>query len=250
MNFRCVVWNCRNGLVKPAQVELFQSLQADIAILPELRQSDILGLGPNSSIWVTNNHKHVKPKGLGVLSFGDWRVEAMPADRDMELYVPVHATSPSGEVIKILAIWNFYAKAKQGRFRGVKGEDAVELSAIRYYRNIMSENFLMAGDLNFGPTLSQWAFVDLTKRLETNEVYSLYHSANGLPPHKTCHPTYRHTTGQEHHLDHIFGSIDMLERLETFVTMPLSDVILSDHAPIYADFRFLPEPIESKPQQS
>ena len=66
---RIIIWNCINGMGKKEQIDFFKSFDADLAILPELKQKNIDGLQPNDAIWITNNHSNKSPKGLGVLSF-------------------------------------------------------------------------------------------------------------------------------------------------------------------------------------
>ena len=79
---RIVIWNCMNGMGNPRQIEYFNNLKADIAILPELKHKNIEALNANDVIWMTNNHDNKVPKGLGVLSFGDWKLELLDFDKD------------------------------------------------------------------------------------------------------------------------------------------------------------------------
>ncbi len=231
---RIGVWNCHNGLKSPEQIKQLASLKLDVAIIPELRKSDISYLHASDSLWVTNNHSQTSPKGLGVLAFGDWRISSLPRDAEMEIYVPFEAWLGNTGV-NILAVWNFYSAAKQGRFRGAKGDDRVELVALEYYRFLMKKDFVMAGDFNFGPTFSQASFVRYCQLLEEMGVHSLYHNFFELPYGATKHATFRHSQGNLHHLDHIFASEDLLPAMRSFEIMDITKAVRSDHAAIVAD---------------
>ena len=66
---KIVIWNVMNGMGRPEQINLFKSLEPDLAILPELKEKNINALKPNDAVWITNNHENNSPKGLGLLSF-------------------------------------------------------------------------------------------------------------------------------------------------------------------------------------
>ena len=61
-------------------------------------------------------------KGLGILCFNGFQIQELPRDEDMEIYIPVKIKG-KGIEFNLLAIWNFYWACKQGRFKGVKGDD-------------------------------------------------------------------------------------------------------------------------------
>ena len=66
---RIIIWNCQNGISRPEQLSILQNLNPDLAIIPEMKQSNIDVIKPDRSIWQTNNHSNKYPKGLGILSF-------------------------------------------------------------------------------------------------------------------------------------------------------------------------------------
>ena len=233
---RILLWNCNNGLGSEKQRNYFFSFNPDIAIVPELKEHNLLGLSPHDSIWLTNNKSNPHPKGLGILAFNGWQLSELPRDEDMEIYIPTVA-SKEGIEIKILAIWNFYWACKQGRFKGVKGENCLEWEAIRHYADFLKSDCLMIGDFNFGPTFSQKAFVELTERLSELDMKSLYHEFYGLPVTESRHSTFVGTRQNEHHLDHIFGSGIYKQALKNFEIGKLEDAVLSDHAPLLAEFK-------------
>lgn len=233
---RLVVWNCCNGLGQNDQIEQFKSLGADVAILPELKQHNIDALAPDDAVWVTNNHSNPSPKGLGVLAFNGAVLRPLDRDEDMEIYIPIEFES--GDVRgTLLAVWNFYHASKQGRFRGIKGDRCLEYEAIRHYENLMTGSFIIAGDFNFGPTFSGTAFAKMCEMLGDRGVASLYHKHFGIDETASGHPTFKGTLGHLHHLDHVFGSKLIQDKLTGFEVMPFEDVIRSDHAPLSAELR-------------
>lgn len=233
---RIVVWNCCNGLSHKDQVELFRSFDADLAILPELRERNIEGLKPNEAVWITNNFQTASPKGLGVLAFNGTSLKSLDRDPDMEIYIPLEVSHRTF-AFNLLAVWNFYSACKQGRFKGVKNsEDILEWSAVRHYAPLMKQDFLFAGDFNFGPTFSRTAFIRLTEMLAERGVESHYHRYFGLSAGVSNHSSFRTPNGHEHHLDHAFGSVGMAKRFKKFEILPLDQAVRSDHAPLVIDF--------------
>ena len=121
-----------NGLGSAEQFDYFFNLQPDIAVLPELKQKNIEALRPNCASWVTNSHANKAPKGLGILTFGETCLKELPFDKDMEIYLPVRVTN-SLMNFNLIGVWNFYYACKQGRFKDVRGDGALEWAAIEHY---------------------------------------------------------------------------------------------------------------------
>jgi len=231
---RIVIWNCMNGLGNPKQIEYFNKLKADIAILPELKQKNIDGLKANQAIWMTNNHTNKVPKGLGVLSFGDWDLEPLDFDEDMELYIPVKVMSEK-DTFNLLAVWNFYFECKQGRFMGAKGDAQLEWAAIARYSEQLLGPCVFAGDWNLGPTFAQENFIRICDELSPKGFSSLYHDFYNLEHTDSRHSTFITPTKKYHHLDHFFGTKEFLDGMTNYEIPSVDDAILSDHSPIILD---------------
>lgn len=231
---RIVIWNCMNGMGNPRQIEYFNNLKADIAILPELKHKNIEALNANDAIWMTNNHDNKVPKGLGVLSFGDWKLELLDFDKDMELYIPVKVMSEQ-VTFNLLAVWNFYFACKQGRFMGAKGAAQLEWAAIERYSNQLLGPCLFAGDWNLGPTFAQENFVRICKELAPKGFKSLYHHFHSLEHTASLHSTFITPTKKYHHLDHYFGTKEFSDGMINYEIPSVDDAILSDHSPIILD---------------
>ena len=228
---KIVIWNCMNGMGRPEQIEMFKSLEADLAILPELKQKNIDALSPIDAVWVTNNQTNKTPKGLGVLSFNQTRLTELKRDEDMEIYIPLSVQNPKYR-FDLLAVWNFYFACKQGRFKGVKGENCLEWSAIRKYTTEFGDDCLYGGDWNFGPTFSQPAFLKMCQMFEDAGSHSLYHEANKLDWASSNHMTFKSPSKSYHHLDHFFGTGLFTENMIQYEIPPVDDAVLSDHSPV------------------
>ena len=231
---RIVIWNCMNGMGNPKQIDYFNNLKADIAILPELKHKNIEALDATDAIWMTNNHENTVPKGLGVLGFNGWKLDLLDFDKDMELYIPIKVSSEWFS-FNLLAVWNFYSECKQGRFKGAKGDAALEWAAISRYSAQLRTPCLFGGDWNFGPTFSQAAFVRLCNELSQKHIYSLYHEFYKLEFESSLHSTFRTPTKKYHHLDHFFGSKEFSAGMVNYEIPNVDEATLSDHSPIILD---------------
>ena len=149
---RVLLWNCNNGLGSEKKRNYFFSFNPDIAIVPELKEHNL----PDSFLTIqfgwTNNKSNPHPKGLGVLAFNGWQLSELPRDEDMEIYIPTVA-SKGGYRNKNFGYLEFLLGGKQGRFKGIKGENCLEWEAIRHYADFLKSDCLMIGDFNFWPHL-------------------------------------------------------------------------------------------------
>ena len=229
--FRVVLWNCNNGMASSEQIDYFKSLRADLDILPELKRGNVDQLGSCSWAWMTNNHTNRSPKGLGVIGFGDVEIEELERDVDMELYLPLKVRTPAIS-FNLVAVWNFYYACKQGRFKGVRGDGALEWSAIAHYASRLAGPCLFGGDWNFGPTFSKAAFLRLCKMFDQYGYESLYHRYYSLSPNETDHHTFRTSRGHLHHLDHLFATNDLAAQMASYDVIPVNTAVRSDHSPV------------------
>jgi|GEM_PF-3410052 len=231
---RILLWNCNNGISHDSQIEYFNSFSPDVAIIPEIKKTNISKLNPSSHAWVTNNFTNPSPKGLGILAFNGFGITELERDEEMEIFIPVKIHKKDFS-FNLLAVWNFYTACKQGRFKGVKGVKCLEYSALEHYKNLLSDPCLVAGDWNLGPTFAQDAFLKIVNILEANGLKSLYHKFNNIPLTESLNPTFRSSRKTLHHLDHMFGSKYFYDNILNFKVEPFEKVILSDHAPLIVE---------------
>ena len=233
---RILSWNCNNGINKKIQIDYFKSFNPDIAVIPELKKSNIERLSPHSYSWVTNNHINPSSKGLGILTFNGYTIEELPRDDDMEIYIPVKVTKDTFS-FNLLAVWNFYHACKQGRFKNLKGLNCLEYTVLEYYKELFASPCLIVGDWNLGPTFSKHSFIKILNLLNTYGIKSLYHECYKLSPENTKHSTFHSTRKTFHHLDHIFGSPFFIQNMSDFMIDDFKNVVLSDHAPLILDIK-------------
>jgi exonuclease III len=231
-NMKIVLWNCNNGLGRAEKIDYLMSFKPDLAIIPEIKEHNIEKLNPSKYIWITNNPKKNKPKGLGVLAFNGINITSLPRDSDMEIFIPVRVESNTLS-FNLLAVWNFYDRCKQGRFKDVTDENRVEYSALKHYKNLFEDHCLIVGDWNIGPTLkSTKGYQRLNEILGQSNILSLYHLHKGIDLMNTDYATHVHARGKSHIIDHIFGSPHFQTSIESFEIPKMSEVVLSDHAPL------------------
>lgn len=220
-----------NGMATHEQREYFNSFRPDLAILPELRFKDIKPLNPNSYIWDTNNFQNKYPKGLGILNFSNGQLIEFDRDKEMEIYIPF--TFKIEEItLNILGVWNFYSACKQGRFKGVTNENAVEYSALKFYKDFLSDNGIVIGDWNLGPTQCPDSYLKITKMLNEYNIHSSIHAYKKINVGDETYSTFRHSRGKLHILDHIFADSNINNSILNIDIDDFRNVIKSDHAPI------------------
>jgi hypothetical protein len=213
------------------QIDYFKSLKPDLAILPELKFKNIEQLNPRSCSWITNNHTNASPKGLGVLGFGETVISELQRDVDMELFLPLRISTPALS-FNLVAVWNFYHACKQGRFRGIRGDGALEWAAINHYASVLESPCMIGGDWNFGPTFSRPAFLRMCELFKSFGFDSLYHSHYSLTHDRSDHPTFKSPTGHLHHLDHLFATRDLAARIKSYEVCGIGNAVRSDHSAI------------------
>jgi hypothetical protein len=224
---KILLWNCCNGIGRQEQIDYFNSFGCDIAIVPEMKETNISAFSPCDSVWVTNNHKNPTPKGLGVLAFNGWKIKELPRDDEMEIFIPLRM-SKNGFKFNLLAVWNFYYACKQGRYKGNYG---LEEDAIKHYRPLFHDSVLICGDWNYGPTFATKEFKALGALMAKDEITSLYHKHENLPLDSTNHHTFKTTRKNFHHIDHMFGSKLFSDNITNYYIDSFENVVLSDHAP-------------------
>lgn len=231
---RVVLWNCNNGLGSIEQIEYFFQLKPDLAIIPELKEQNIEMLKPTDHVWATNAREKNSPKGLGVLSFGGSSLTLEDHDPEMEIYLPITIEHETLE-FRLLAVWNFYWAAKQGRFKNNK-VDPVEYAALSRYQQFLTDPCIIAGDWNLGPTYSSESYKKIARLFQEQDIRNIYNTFHNLEIGSEKHQTFRPARGGKVHiLDHIFGSQSILNATEQFWVADPKDWVKSDHAPILLD---------------
>lgn len=240
---RIVVWNCNMALHSKWHHML--SLQPDIAVIPECADLDRLakkvpGLDSGRTVWIGENPN----KGLGVFSFGEYRIRLSPDyASDHRLVAPIHVSGPTA--FNLLAVWSFNNRGVPGR----KKMAGPILQALDAYRDFCSAApLVVAGDFN---NHVRWDrpgkpnnFTNIVDRLRALGLSSAYHAEYGSALGEEAEPTiyWRNRTknGPSYHIDYIFLPDTWLPHIHAFSVGQYETWCakgLSDHVPLSVDIR-------------
>ena len=220
-----------------AKVGALAGLSPDIAIIAECAKPETVTkknptFRPTSSEWV-GDYPH---KGLGVFSFGQWRIARSPDfEPTIRFAIPLVVSGP--ESFHLLALWACYPQKRGSRytFKG-PSRDAVE----RYGAFLRAAPSVIVGDLNNnvkwdkpGAAANHSVFVDMIDR--DLDLVSAYHTHSGHPqgdePHKTLF--WMKGKANEYHIDYCFVPRRWTDRLgEVTVGGRNEWLSISDHAPL------------------
>lgn len=217
----------------------FAGLRADIAILPECANLEILSsrapeLQFSSADWV-GRHKH---KGLGVFSFGAWKL-ARSADYDdsLEFAIPLVVSGPA--TFHLLAIWACYPKKRGPRAQYL---GPTRQAVARYTDFLCGAPSVVAGDFNNNVIWDKPGaavnHAELVADLGQAGLQSAYHAFTGEVQGKERRPTIYWTRNIEkpYHIDYCFIPAEWRSKLQG-VTVGSAEkwVPVSDHAPLTVD---------------
>lgn len=234
---KIITWNCNMAFRKKADMILTE--QPDILIVPECECADKLLFPSNTPqptdfLWFGNSSH----KGLGVFSYGDFRLQALDGHNEaLRMIVPIAVKSPYHD-FNLFAIWANNPTDPDGPY--------VEQiwKALDYYDALLhNQKTILAGDFNSNTIWDRKRRIsnhsNVVKRLEAKGIYSVYHMYYQQIQGKEQHPTYylyRHLD-KPYHLDYCFVSADLMQQLQS-VTIGAHDIWskYSDHVPIVATF--------------
>ena len=215
------------------------TLEADIAILPECANRDILGIRAadfryTSAEWI-GRHRH---KGLGVFSFGPWSIERYPGyDDSIEFALPLIVTGP--ENFHVLAIWAFHPKKRgpRAQYLGPTRE------AVARYRDFLgSAPSIVAGDFNnsviWDKPGTACNHAEAIADLDRIGLHSAYHMHTGAAAGREPDPTLFWTRNAEklYHIDYCFIPRSWTARVKGVTVGSAAEWMpISDHAPLTVD---------------
>jgi exodeoxyribonuclease-3 len=244
ISVRIVSWNCGSGFHR--KVAALSALDPDVAIVQECANLETLArkapeFAPTNTFW-TGDNPH---RGLGVFSFGQYRLTCRRAD-DASITYALCASIAGPQALNLVALWSHY-----GRSPMRVGAPGPTLLALRAYARFLSERpAIMAGDLNNhvrwdkpGKTSNHANAVTASAALGLVSAYHTFHGVEqGAERHPTLYWRDRTRTGPTFHIDYAFvpqASIGLLRRVAVGSYAKWIATGLSDHAPLIVDF--LPE---------
>ena len=238
---RLVSWNCGGGFHR--KFSALRALAPDVAIVQECSDLDTLarktpGFAPADALWSGGNAN----RGLGVFSFGRYRLERAARDDPAITYaLPARVAGPCS--FNLLALWAHYGKAPVR-----VGSPGPALMALDRFADFLSERAsILAGDLNNhvrwdrpGKASNHAAAVAAGAALG---LISAYHEFFGLAQGAERHPTLywrdRARGGPKFHIDYVFvprRAAGLLQRVAVGSYAKWIGTGLSDHAPVIVDF--------------
>ncbi len=230
---KIITWNCNMAFRK--KIDSIMLHQPDVLIIQECECVEKLIFKsstqkPTDILWFgTNSHK-----GLAVLSFGNYKLSAMPNhNQDIQIIAPV-SVSNGEQKFDLLAIWAHNPNDPDGRYV------TQVWKAIHHYEGLLSSTqTILAGDFNSNAIWDRASRIgnhtDVVQFLEKRGIYSAYHLHHQQAQGKEHQPTfylYKHLL-KSYHLDYCFLSDDFAKQL---LSVEVGDYDFwkqhSDHVPL------------------
>jgi len=222
------------------KAELLQPFEVDIAVVSECEcpaeLAATLDLKPEQVVWHGDNSH----KGLGVVALNPAYSVTLLHDRHEPEYryvLPVQVRGPLE--FMLFAVWAMDAPKEKN-----KKYIRQLLRAIYHYYDLFRGPVIVAGDFNGNIIWDNVAkgrtpFGEAVYLMGDRGIRSVYHSHLGEEFGRETMATwylYR-DSNRRFHLDYLFASEDLMERLEYFEVLPASEWLAhSDHMPLLARF--------------
>jgi len=226
---RILVWNINMAAHK--KISLLRQLTPDIAIVPECAAPEVVvSKCPGFTFTDAQWHERSRHKGLGVFSFGNFRLTRSPDfDPRFAVFMPIEVTG--GKRFNLLAAWvcNFRA-----------GSGVTMLDALRFYRRFLeAADSVVAGDFNNSVFWDRPGkptnFLAIAEALTDLGLSSAYHAVTGESFAKERHPTlwFLKRPHQGYHIDYCFLPRSWLSSpVSVWVGQAGQWLAHSDHAPL------------------
>ncbi len=227
---RIVVWNAHMAFARKQGALL--ELRPDVAVIPECASE--IGASPERWAWVGLD----RHKGLGVVSYGDYKV-SLDRDHDddpkLRWAAPIAVTGR--QTFFLLAIW------AQRPYR-----EPVYRALERYRNQLTAGPAVIAGDFNQNtiwdsPNRTHNHGRNVTLMEELGMVSAYHHHfevAHGAERDSTHYWRYQTKTKSIFHIDYCFLPKSWLKSVSSVQMGNVSDWIdnrLSDHVPLVVDIR-------------
>jgi hypothetical protein len=230
---RIVTWNC--NMKFRAKIAQLTALQPSIAVLQECESPSLWGdTGATNWLWHGDNPN----KGLAILSFGEWRLEAVPQlDPTIQLVLPAQVAGPLE--FNILGVWT-----KNSTIRGQSYIGQINKAAQVYRGWLSSEPSVVAGDWNsdavFRKLPGRASHADVVQMLTAMGLVSTYHAYHRCDYGYEQHVTWymNKATKVTYHLDYCFVPATWTSRIRKVSVGDFPEWRpYSDHVPIVVEIR-------------
>lgn len=221
------------------KAEFLAAHAPDIVVVSECEHPDKLKFTagapvPTDVCWYGGNLN----KGLGVFSYGDYRLRLLDAHRpSFKTILPLSVTKKDFEMT-LFAVWANNPQDKKYQYVGQIWK------AVNYYKKLLKEkNVILAGDFNSNAIWDRprrtFNHSSVVEFLEKRKIFSTYHRRHAQKQGREAHPTwymYRHQD-KPYHLDYCFASENLIEKLRRVEIGNYDDWSdKSDHAPVIVEF--------------
>ena len=234
---KLITWNCQGAFRKKAKHIL--QINPDILVVQECEHPDKLifnssDLVPSDLLWIGDN----KHKGLGVFSYGDYKIQLLKEYNPQIKYVaPIYVSGGEFDFI-LIAIWANNPTDKEGQY--------VEQvwKAVNFYAELLKfENVLLIGDLNsnkiWDKPKRKGNHSAVVQKLADDNIHSFYHKHYNEKQGEEIISTFflYRNRNKPYHLDYCFASETLLNKMLKFEVGAFEDWIpFSDHMPIIVKF--------------
>lgn len=233
---KIITWNCNMAFRK--KVDLLLQYQPDLLIIQECEHPDkiIFPEPPTSVVWFGDN----RHKGLGVFSFGNYKLELLTChEPSFKTILPI-AVSGGGIDFTLFAIW-----ANNPQDKGYEYVGQIWKAIHQYEHLIKAEKTILIGDFNSNSIWDKPRRIgnhtDLVKKLSLKQIKSVYHHHFDQDHGNERHSTFNlyKNINKPYHLDYCFVSEDIMLKL-TDVRIGEYDEWkkYSDHLPLIINFNF------------
>ena len=230
---RLVAWNCRMALHR--KLWLLEHLRADVAVVPECAQDLPSQVDQQFSFaWKGHNPK----KGVGVLGFNGWTVEAIDDGPQRPWVLPVSVSYNALPIFDLLAVWTVVHKDVSDLSYAAQVAELIDT----WHGPLGAGNTVIAGDFNTsmqGPSSAPHRLN--LDRLESIGMLSAYHHTLGVDhgeePDRTLRWIGPGKTEYRYNCDFVFLPKRLLDGVTAHVE-PIWDgehAGLSDHQPVVVD---------------
>jgi exodeoxyribonuclease-3 len=234
---KIITWNCNMAFRKKAEYILKH--KPDILVLPECEHPDKFLFTkkrwqPKDAVWFGTNPN----KGLGVLSYSNFRFRLLDVHNDSFKTILPIAVSGGDFDFTLFAIWANNPSDPDGVY--------VEQTwkAIQHYDSLIhSERTILTGDFNSNTIWDRPRRIGnhtaVVNRLAEKGISSCYHVFHQQEQGKEKHPTqymYRHKD-KPYHLDYCFVSKDLAATIKSVkIGRHAYWSKYSDHVPLIVSF--------------
>lgn len=234
---KLISWNCQGAFRKKTDIILTH--KPDILIVQECESIDKLVFSstaqrPNDFYWYGDNVH----KGIGIFSYSDYKFELLKIFNPEFKYILPFRVTGHGQTFTLFAIWAMDNKENyEARYIG-----QVWL-AINHYTNLLYESAILIGDFNSNKI---WDYKDrvgnhsdVVRKLEQNNIHSIYHKHFGFEQGKEKHPTFflQKKVFKPYHIDYCFASADIVDKVKSVEIGTYENwTAHSDHSPLMIKF--------------